>query len=331
MSQIIPNTKNYNNTELEQIFFRPMLVGPTAVELGIKIMYNMPTPTTLNFWKQNNNVLKQYAKGWAGGANANKFQKNIELSKVKAEMGYAASDYFSMVYEKIVGMEDVNLSDLTGTELEKAETQLFMKAIEESIRTTMWVGDKTRTNGLYDTFDGLLKKIKTDCEATSGETIQKIEMMDMTIAGNAEKLLKKLYDNAKNELKIMKNDGQLVFMVTRDVYENYEESLMNGNLESVRTAKINGIDVLMYRGIQVVDMMIEQQIQQVGDMPSSWAIMTDRRNMAVAVNTRDFPGAQVAMWYNPDELENRQRAVFMAGCEYLLPELIVASYNTVGA
>jgi hypothetical protein len=28
------------------------------------------------------------------------------------------------------------------------------------------------------------------------------------------------------------------------------------------------------------------------------------------------------MWYNPDLMENRQRAIFMAGCDYLLPELV---------
>lgn len=33
------------------------------------------------------------------------------------------------------------------------------------------------------------------------------------------------------------------------------------------------------------------------------------------------------MWYNPDLMENRQRAVFMAGCDYLLPELISLAYT----
>ncbi len=28
------------------------------------------------------------------------------------------------------------------------------------------------------------------------------------------------------------------------------------------------------------------------------------------------------MWYNPDQMENRQRAVFMAGCD-VLDELLV--------
>ena len=31
--------------------------------------------------------------------------------------------------------------------------------------------------------------------------------------------------------------------------------------------------------------------------------------------TADFPGNEIRMWYTPDEMENRQRAVFMAGCD----------------
>lgn len=60
-------------------------------------------------------------------------------------------------------------------------------------------------------------------------------------------------------------------------------------------------------------------------MPQSFAILTDKRNMALAVNTADFPGNEVRMWYNPDEMENRQRAIFMAGADYLLPELLTVA------
>ena len=44
------------------------------------------------------------------------------MSKVKAELGYSAADYFSMIYELITNRADVNMDDLTGTELEQAET-----------------------------------------------------------------------------------------------------------------------------------------------------------------------------------------------------------------
>ena len=45
MSNIIVNPKNYTGHELETIFFRPLLSGPTAEQLGIRILYNMPMPT----------------------------------------------------------------------------------------------------------------------------------------------------------------------------------------------------------------------------------------------------------------------------------------------
>lgn len=327
MSKIIENTKKYEGADLESIFFRPLLSGPSALDLGIKIMYNMPVPTTLNFWRRSGDVLKKYAKGWAGDSASDKFQKTINLSKVKAEMGYAAADYFSMVYEQIVASSDINLTDLTGTELEAAETELFKRAIAESIRATMWLGDTTR-NGVFNTFDGLLTRIKND-SGTGAEDIHTVPMVSMTTASAAEKLFKALYDKASPELRSMKSEGNLVLLVTRDVMENYEESLLSGNLDSVRTAKINGIESLYYRGIPVVDIKVDSYADQTPDIPASWAILTDRRNMAIAVNTADFPGSQVEMWYNPDQIENRQRAVFMAGCDYLLPEMIVASYTTV--
>ncbi len=325
MGKIIANPKNYTGTDLEAIFFRPLLTGPSAIDLGIRVMYNMPVPTTLNFWKRSTDLLQKYTRGWNGSAAADRYQKTIELSKVKAEMGYAAEDYFSMVYEQITGRADVNLGDLSGTQLEEAETALFRSTIAEAIRATMWVGDTSRGGG-FNTFDGFFKRIMAD-QGIGANDVKSVPMTSMSTAGNAEKLFKALYDAAPAELRSMKADGSLVLLATRDVTENYEEGLLSGSLDSVRAAKINGIDRLCYRGIPVVDIQADAYLTAVGDLPKSWAILTDSRNLAVAVNTGDFPGSEVAMWYNADQMENRQRAVFMAGCDYLLPELIVASHS----
>lgn len=325
MGKIIENPKNYTGNDLETVFFRPLMSGPDALDLGIRVMYNMPVPTTLNFWKRDTDLLQRYAAGWNGSEPADKYQKIIELYKVKAEMGYAAEDYFAMVYERIVGRPDVNLGDLSGTELEEAETTLFREAIAEAIRATMWVGDCDRTSG-FNTFDGFLKRLVADT-GTAEDDVKRVSMLSMGTAGNAEKLFRAIYAAAPAQLRAMKADGRLVLLTTRDVAENYEESLLSGSLDSVRAAKINGIDRLSFRGIPVVDIQVEGYLETVGDLPKSWAILTDSRNLAVAVNTADFPGSEVSMWYNPDQMENRQRATFMAGCDYLLPELIVTAYS----
>lgn len=82
----IENPKNYSGRDLETIFFRPMLSGPDARALGIKVMYNTPVPTTLQFWKRAGDILQKYtAAGWKGGDAATKYSKQIALSKVKAE------------------------------------------------------------------------------------------------------------------------------------------------------------------------------------------------------------------------------------------------------
>lgn len=326
MTKVIANPKNYTGDELSNIFFRPILTGDSAQQLGIRVLYNMPVPTTLNFWSTTPDILKSYQKGWGGAHNSAQSNKTLEMKKVKAEMSYSAADYFSMVYERMTTSPDINLTDLSGTELEAAETELFKTSIAEGLRATMWVGDTTRTSG-FNTFDGFIKRIKED-SGTGVNDIKKIPMLPMTSAtpDNGAKLLKNLLEAADPKLRALKSQANLVFIATRDIIENYEASLYNGTTDAAREARINGIPSLQYRGIPVVDMQVDAYLPSLTDLPQSFAILTDRRNLALAVNTRDLPGSEVAMWYNPDELENRQRATFLAAADYLLPELMVVSF-----
>jgi hypothetical protein len=321
MSQIV-EPKIYQGKELETIFFRPMLSGASADTLGIRVLYNMPVPTVLNFWKGASNVLKPYTAGWSGGKKSQKFQKTLEMHKVKSEMGYTANDYFAMVYEQVAAGSDTNLEDLSGTILEEAETRLFRDSLAASLRTTMWIGSTKRTNGLYNTFNGFLSQLINDM---SGQTqVKSVSFTDeeMEAVDGGETLLKKVWDAAPLELRELKGEGNLTFFVTSDVYSKYEESLDSSSLEAAYIARQQGRPSLLFRGIPVVDMQVSSHLADADDLPSTWAVLADRRNLVMAVNTADFPGTEVRMWYNADEMQNRQRAVFAVGCDYLLPELV---------
>lgn len=321
----IEQIKSYEGQNLDTIFFRPMLTGENAEELGIKVMYNTPVPTTLHFWKRNGDILRKYtSNGWSGGEPATKLQKTINLSKVKAEMAYSAEDYFSTVFELIAARSDVNFEDLSGTELEAAETSLFRASIAESIRSTMWYGNAERSSGVLATFDGFIKRFMEDDGAEDGENdMVRLGYIPNHKEGWAEELLKQLWDNSTDQLRALRSEGQLAFFVTTDVYNAYEEELDNVAIEAAYLAKQNGRECLYYRGIPVVDLRLSGYAADVEeDMPTSLAFLTDRRNLALAVNTNDFPGTEVRMWYNPDLMENRQRAIFMAGCDFLFPELV---------
>lgn len=309
---IIQEPKRYSGRDLETIFFRPMITGENSEQLGIRTIYNMPMPTTIQLWSPQSDVLQPYSTGWSGGASAVRKQKEINMTKVKAEVGFSASEYFNQVYELITNSADVNMEDLTGSELEKAETEMFRAAIAESLRVMMWLGDTNAdTNNL---FDGLLKLIDLyPCKIT-----------DMSADGwypdVVLDLFGKMWNNADPRLRALKKEGHLAFFVTSEVYDAFERYLDQLGNDSSYINLMEGHNVLHYHGIPIIDMNISH-IDTENKQPR--CILTDRRNLVLAVNTSDYPGAEVRMWYNPDEMENRQRATFLAGCEVLDEELVV--------
>lgn len=91
-------------------------------------------------------------------------------------------------------------------------------------------------------------------------------------------------------------------------------------------ATTEGRPSLAYHGIPLVDVRLGSYLASTS-LHKSFCLLTDRRNLVLAVNTADFPGNEVRMWYNPDLMENRQRAVFMAGCDVLDETLMTYAYN----
>ena len=315
----LESAKQYTGSDLETIFFRPILSGDSARELGVRVLYNMPVPTTIQLWDGQRNVLQKYsAAGWTGGNAATKLQKTISLGRVKAELGFSAADYFSLVYEKIAARADVNMDDLTGTELEQAETELFKRAIAESLRVTMWIGDKEAGAGTeYATFNGFIKRIYELLVENKITAAKTYAAADLEEAAAAVDIFDAAWTEAAEELTDLKPDGQLVYFVTSDLYHLYEKYLDSfANTEAAYIGRTEGRPVLTYHGIPVVDLHLSSYLRDT-TYAQSFCLLTDRRNLVLAVNTSDFPGNEIRMWYNPDLMENRQRAVFMAGCDVI--------------
>ncbi len=322
---VIQNPKSYTGIDLETIFFRPMLSGESAQELGVRIIYNMPAPVSVQLWENQGNVLKKFeSTGWSGGDAAVKRRKDIQMNHVKAEMSFAASDYFNLIYEKIACNSEFNMEDLTGSELEIAETDLFKRAIAESIRATMWVGDSASESG-YNSFDGFLTiihQMSSDGDITTNTYDETVE----TKSDGVVELLEMLWEQADERLRDMKGDGQLAFFCSSDIYHIYEKYLDSKGVDAAYSEMVNGRQNIAYHGIPLVDLHIGSYLAETS-LPSSFCFLTDRRNLVLAVNTADFPGTEVRMWYNPDLMENRQRATFMAGCDVLDERVVSYAYK----
>lgn len=327
----IESSKSYTGSQLETLFFRPMLCGESAEELGVKVLYNMPVPTTVHLWSAKSDILKAHTTtGWDATANPDRVQKTIDMKRVKAEMGFSASDYYSLVFESVATQAEINMDDLTGTELEKAETELFRRSIAESVRATMWVGDTSRSSAKFATFDGFLKTITA---AIDSDDITPIDYTATNIADEeyALTIFDALWEDADERIKDSKMEGNLVYFVTSDIYNLYEKALDAAGVDASYTDSINGRTGLMYHGIPVIDMRLSSYLSSLSLM-TSFAMLTDRRNFVMAVNTADTPGSEIRMWYNPDEMENRQRAIFAAGCTVLDTDLVsIAALKTTNS
>lgn len=321
MGKVIAEPKTYSGKDLETIFFRPMLTGPSATELGVNIMLNTPVPVKMQLWKGADDVLKPYAVGFTGGNLSDKYQKEISLKKIKAELSYDPTDYFGMVNELITNSAKYNLGDLQGSPLEKAETYLFSNAIRESIRVTSWLGKYGRTSASYATIDGWIQRLMTDSVAGTGEESSIVQMTAMSGTDAAETLFKTMFRAADQTLQDRK--GELAFYVTTDVLNNYEDTLTSANLEGARTAMIDGVKRYFWNGIPIIDLKLTNYLSSLTDMPQSFCLLTVVKNLNLAVNTNILPDGEVRMWFNEDALENRQRAIFMMGCDYIEPKLTI--------
>ena len=317
---LIENPKTYTGTDAENIFFRPLFSGQSAKDLGIRVLYNMPMPTTVQVWSQQNNVLQAFECGWNGGTSAIKQQKTIGMHKVKAESSFAAEDYFSLIFEKIVTDGSVNMGDLTGTELEKAETELFRQAIAEGVRSTMWIGDVEGELSDLTTFNGFLRNIVDMLDTLPynrynvGETLP-----------TASDIFKNCWNNANEELKALRTNGELAYFVSSDLHNSFIDELAS-NCNDISVFNTSDVyENLNFRGIPIVEVPLKGYDI---NFCSTFCLLTDRRNLVLALNTADMPENEVRMWYNADEMQNRQRAVFLAGADVIDNKLVSFCYTT---
>ena len=317
---IIENSKTYNAKEVEKIFFRPTFCGKSANELGVRVVYNMPIPTTVPLLSQSSEVLCPYTAGWQGGTAKVMDQCHIDMRKIKAESAYSADEYFSTVYELMLLSADANLEDLTGTELEKAETELFRRAIADGIFATMWFGCDKEELSLYTTFNGFIRQLLDLGVEYRNEVAIKFTQDDVSV--NATDILYDTWVNAPDQLRSIASEGNLAYFVSSDIYDAYYFELeANGVLNTtVQDGKISR-PTLTYHGIPLVEIPVKRYNLS---RANTFCLLTDRRNLVLALNTMDAPENEVRMWYNPDEMENRQRVSFMAGAKILDHNLLSA-------
>lgn len=140
--------------------------------------------------------------------------------------------------------------------------------------------------------------------------------------------LRDLWENSFVELKGLPIN-QKVFLVTHSIYDNYLESLEDSGTytETAKDILINGKPQLYYRGIPVIPMDWGSYLS--ADFPTGYysnrIIYTAKDNLVIGTDLANDLN-KIEMWYNQDEQENRLRAMYRVGAQYVHNKLVSVAY-----
>lgn len=171
----------YHGKENFEMIIRPRFMGTKPAEMGIRIIDTQGASSIkLNFFGKIAKILMPYVTGFQGGTLSPQKQKKLTVSEFKAENEYSKQDYKNMIYEQITNKGGVAQNDITGTDVFKAELEVFFSAVEADVFSVFWLGDTTKrhiqagtypdgtayaagdVDKYYNVMDGILKQIMDD-------------------------------------------------------------------------------------------------------------------------------------------------------------------------
>ena len=163
-----------------------------------------------------------------------------------------------------------------------------------------------------------------DLDGTLANTTANTAQAALT-TDEAQDTFKEMFRNAHKGLRKVPK-AQMRYYATRSMIENYEDTLTADTLESARSAIIDGVKRWMYNGVPILEMDIDDEIAD--DFEGAYphrAILSTPQNLALVISTgNNF--AETKFWFNPDENENRQRAQFEFGADFIIPEAVIVAY-----
>lgn len=338
---------DWTGQDNEKINFRPVFTGDLPQERGFRVILGVKSKVKLYFLGRLGKVLMPYTKGFQGGKLAEKLQKVLSLSEFKAEASYDKHDYFDMIYYELANQGGIKQNDIDGTPIADAERKIFFEQLKQDVIANFWLGDTSKVHTAagtypdgtaytigspdkyYNQIDGIITRLVEDSQVdnTDINKILKIDLPATLTTDTAENTMKEMFRKAPKVLKKLKDKGLLRFYCTDGILDNYEDSLTEGLLESVRTAKINGVERMLWNGIPLLPLDISEQLAaDFPDSPQEFIILTTPDNLCLVLNVQS-KFSETRFWFNPDENENRQRTQFEFGADYVLPELVVVAFE----
>ena len=140
----------------------------------------------------------------------------------------------------------------------------------------------------------------------------------------AKAMFKAAYNAMPNVLKKNKNIAK--FMVSSSIADNFRDSIESGAFNDAQRILIDGVEMLKYRGIEIVEQMDwDSRISDDINYYPHRLLLTIPSNLVVGHDGQMDDG-DIEMFYDKTTQNNHFRVEYKVGTQYVHPEYLVLAY-----
>ena len=319
---------NFKGDRADTVFYEPLFTGLEAQGL-FRVMTNVNRKKNIGFIGHMDKLLqKDTGCGFNPKGDLSIYQRTIETDRVKVDMTMCADVLQDTIWEES-RQKGVNRNNLMGTVIGGIILNRVKSGVSLDIQRLIWFGNKASNDVNYNMLDGFWsvhipeltmgpKPLTPYINSNSGAALA---------PGASKDILEKMVKAQSLALKGMPK-SQKRLMVTQSIYENYEDYLETlGGGDAGRSALINGVETLAYRGIPLVEMPYWDQYSEndLGKPDSHLALLTIPSNLVLATDLMSsFNTVKVRFEEFTETTDYKLKASL--GSNYVHPSFMVAAY-----
>ena len=319
---------NFEGERADTVFFDPLFLGMEAQGM-FRVMTNVVNKKDIGFIGYLNKILqKDTGCGFNPKGNLKIYDRTIETDRVKVDMSQCSDELNNTIWEESK-RKGVDANNLMGTVFSQVALTRITQGISLDIQRLFWFGNKASNDVSYNMLDGLWTVHIP--ELTQGATPPTPYIQSGSGAplapGDSKDIFSKMYKAQSLALKGIPKAAKR-FMVSRSVYENYEDYLETiGGGDAGRSALINGVESLAYRGIPLVEMPYWDEYSEtdLNQPDKHLVLLTTPANLVVATDTMSSMN-NVKVRFEEFTETTDYKVKFKLGSNYVHPSLMVAAY-----
>ena len=311
--------------EADQLFFDPVFLDMEPQ--GYTVMTNVISKKKVGFVERMDKILqKNTGCGFTPKGDLGMYQRTVEVDDIKVELTSCATVLNDTIWEE-TKRKGNQANNTLGTPLSNITLMRVRQGIQLGCERLLWFGDKSSTDVDYNMLDGMWTvHIPKLAQADKIPSLSSGSGAPLA-QDDATNLLEKMWE--KQDIVLLGiPDSEKRFYVSRSVYQAYMKDLEQlGGGDAGRTALINGVSTLAYRGIPLIQKPYWDQYdaQDLDNDQMHRVLLTTPSNLVIATDLASSKNT-IEVWYERKEQEVLTRAMFKLGANFVHPMLMVAAY-----